>query len=36
MVIPQPETVLAADDEIMALASPEAEQSFIEAVVGGA
>ena len=35
VVIPVPETVLAADDEILALASPEAEQAFIEAVVGG-
>jgi len=36
VVIPVPETVLAPDDEILALASPEAEQAFIEAVVGGA
>ena len=36
VVIPVPETVLASEDEILALASPEAEHAFIEAVVGGA
>ena len=36
VVIPVPETVLSPDDEILALASPEAEQAFIEAVVGSA
>jgi trk system potassium uptake protein TrkA len=35
VVIPVPETVLAPDDEILALASPEAETAFVDAVVGG-
>jgi len=34
VVIPVPETVLAPDDEILALASPEAEDEFRHAVVG--
>jgi len=34
VVIPVPETVLAPDDEILALASPAAEDAFIDAVVG--
>jgi trk/ktr system potassium uptake protein len=34
VVIPVPETVLAPDDEILALASPDAEHDFIQAVVG--
>jgi trk system potassium uptake protein TrkA len=35
VVIPQPETVLVAGDEIMALAAPEAEQDLRKALVGG-
>jgi trk system potassium uptake protein TrkA len=34
VVIPQPETVLAAGDEIVALANPEAERALRDAVVG--
>jgi trk/ktr system potassium uptake protein len=34
VVIVQPETVLAAGDEVVALAAPDAEQSLREAVVG--
>ena len=34
VVIPVPETVLAADDEILALASPDAEDEFRQAVMG--
>ncbi len=34
VVIPQPETVLAADDEILALASPESEDAFRAAIMG--
>jgi trk system potassium uptake protein TrkA len=34
VVIPVPETVLAADDEILALASPDAEDEFRRAVMG--
>ena len=34
VVIPQPETVLAAGDEVLALASPEAERALRDAVVG--
>jgi trk system potassium uptake protein TrkA len=34
VVIPVPETVLAPDDEIIALSSPDAEQEFRQAVVG--
>ena len=32
VVIPQPETVLAAGDEIMAIARPEAEDDLREAL----
>jgi trk system potassium uptake protein TrkA len=35
VVIVQPETVLAAGDEVVALAVPDAEQSLRDAVVGG-
>jgi trk system potassium uptake protein TrkA len=34
VVIPQPETVLAAGDELVALAAPEAEQSLRDTIVG--
>jgi trk system potassium uptake protein TrkA len=34
VVIPQPETVLAAGDEVLALAVPESEQAFRDTVVG--
>jgi trk system potassium uptake protein TrkA len=34
VVIPQPETVLAADDEIVALSAPESELTLREAIVG--
>jgi trk/ktr system potassium uptake protein len=34
VVIPQPETVLAADDELIALAAPDAEDAFRNAVMG--
>jgi trk system potassium uptake protein TrkA len=34
VVLPQPETVLAAGDEIVALANPEAERALRDAVVG--
>lgn len=34
VVIPQPETVTAAGDEILALASPEAEESLRQSLVG--
>jgi len=34
VVIPVPETVLAPDDEILALASPDAEDEFRQAVMG--
>jgi trk system potassium uptake protein len=36
VVIPQPETVLAADDELVALASAESERFLRDAVVGDA
>ena len=32
-MIPQPETVLAAGDEILALAAPEAEDAFRTAMM---
>jgi trk system potassium uptake protein TrkA len=35
VVIVQPETVLAAGDEVVALAAPEAEQDLRAAIVGG-
>ena len=34
VVIPQPETVLAAGDELVALAAPESELTLREAIVG--
>lgn len=34
VVIPQPETVLAAGDEVLALAVPECEQQLRDAIVG--
>jgi Trk K+ transport system NAD-binding subunit len=34
VVIPQPETVLSADDELVALAVPESERSLRDAIVG--
>ena len=34
VVIPQPETVLAADDEVVALSAPESELTLREAIVG--
>jgi len=34
VIIPQPETVLAADDELIALAAPDAEDAFRNAVMG--
>jgi trk system potassium uptake protein len=34
VVIPQPETVLAASDELVALAAPESELTLREAIVG--
>jgi trk system potassium uptake protein TrkA len=34
IVIPQPETVLAPGDEIVALASPDSEQVLLDAIVG--
>jgi Trk K+ transport system NAD-binding subunit len=34
VLIPQPETVLAADDELVALASPENEPALRAALVG--
>lgn len=34
VVIPQPETVLAAGDEVLALANPQSEQGLREAIVG--
>ena len=34
VVIPQPETVLAAADEVLALAVPECEQAFRDTIVG--
>jgi hypothetical protein len=34
VVIPQPETVLAAGDEVLALASGEVERALRDAVVG--
>jgi trk/ktr system potassium uptake protein len=35
VVIPQPETVLAADDEVVALSAPESELTLRAALVGG-
>jgi trk system potassium uptake protein TrkA len=34
VVIPQPETVLAAGDEVVALAAPDSEQQLRDALVG--
>ena len=34
VVIPQPETVLTAGDEVVALAAPETEQSLRDAIIG--
>jgi trk system potassium uptake protein TrkA len=36
VVIPQPETVLAAGDEVLALAVPESERAFRDTIVGTA
>jgi trk system potassium uptake protein TrkA len=35
VLIPQPETVLAAGDEVMALSSPQSEAQLREAILGG-